>query len=392
MKTRQSVGLILTSAVLLGFTLPTGATALRQIEGPSIILVTIDGVRWREMVRGADPVIVDDKAQDERRDEMLRRFVTPADRAHALTPFIHDALTRGGVLLGDRDHGTCMRVANPYWFSYPGYAELLTGRVDRRNNTNEPVPNPDDTVLGWLSRQPGFKGRVRAYASWRTFHSILGDARTGLSVNAGREPEAGASAEIQAINRVQAGAPDPGGEDDEREDTFTQAYALHALKLYRPRVLYVAFGETDSRAHEGAYDEYLLALNRADGFIRDLWATVQADPARRGRTTLIVTTDHGRGPERSGSDSWRDHGSGLDEQGVPHPESRTAGSDETWAMVLGSHPLGLLPSRGDTCNTSGQIAATILVDLGMNWRRFDTNAAPPLPVGAKTERAVRSIP
>jgi arylsulfatase A-like enzyme len=60
--------------------------------------------------------------------------------------------------------------------------------------------------------------------------------------------------------------------------------------------------------HEGQWDNYLQAIRHDDEIIWDLWQQLQADPVYAGQTTLIVTSDHGRGCE----EGWRDHG-GNDE-------------------------------------------------------------------------------
>ena len=58
----------------------------------------------------------------------------------------------------------------------------------------------------------------------------------------------------------------------------------------------------------------------ADHHLRHLWETVQAMPDYRGTTTMIVTTDHGRG---NGPVEWKSHG------------ARIEGSDKIWIAVIG---------------------------------------------------------
>src|SRR5205085_7039718 len=74
--------------------------------------------------------------------------------------------------------------------------------------------------------------------------------------------------------------------------------AMQYLAEHEPRVLFVGYGETDSWAHAGQRGRYRSALRAADGFVADLWRAIQAAPDYRDRTTLIVTTDHGRGGGR----------------------------------------------------------------------------------------------
>jgi hypothetical protein len=346
-------------------------------EGSRVVLVTIDGVRWQDLFRGADPAIVADPKQTEGAADIRRRFVDVADRGAALAPFLHGVVAAGGVLIGDRDHGSCMTVGNAYWFSYPGYNELLTGHADPRVNSNDPTDNPNVSVLEWLNDRPGFAGRVQALGTWATFHQILNVPRSRLPVNAGVEPMAGEGADVRAANRIQQDMT-PLWATDERFDAITHAYARHVQTAKTPRVLYVAYGEPDAWAHEGSYDKYLLAVANADRFIGELWRAAQADPASRGRTTLIVTTDHGRGAETAGVNGWRNHGSGRDEHGVAHADAKHLGSDQTWAAVLGPRPLQAAAPSG--CATSGAVAATVLDGLGLDWRRYDATIPAPLVV------------
>ena len=69
-------------------------------------------------------------------------------------------------------------------------------------------------------------------------------------------------------------------------------------------MFYFAFGDSDEWAHQGAYDDYLEAIRRTDGWLRELWAAIQAIPEYRGKTSLLITSDHGRGDNPA---EWRSH-------------------------------------------------------------------------------------
>ena len=66
-------------------------------------------------------------------------------------PFLWNVLAKNGVLIGNRDSGSNMGVTNEYWFSYPGYNELLTGKTDPNIDSNKAIDNPNTTILEWLS-------------------------------------------------------------------------------------------------------------------------------------------------------------------------------------------------------------------------------------------------
>lgn len=349
--------------VALAAALMAGPAAQAAEADRRLVLVTLDGLAWTEVFRGADPERAADGAAVSEKDAIRQAFVAPADRAAALMPFLNGVMAKEGVLLGNRDHGSCAAVANDQWFSYPGYNEILTGKPDPAITSNEHGPNKNVTFLEWLNRRPAFAGRVQAVTSWRAYEDILNAERSGLPVNAGWEDAPQRTPAEAAIAALQADAPRLWL--TVRLDAFTHAYALETLKRQKPRVLYVAYGETDDFAHDGRYDQVLWAAQRADRFIGELWATLQADPAYAGRTTLIVTTDHGRGTHSK--QAWRHHGKPFAE------------SDQVWIGALGPEVAKGAKPAGD-CASSSQIAATALQALGLDWRAFDPSAGPPLGI------------
>jgi len=343
-----------------------GGQAAAADSGRKLVLVTLDGLPWTEVFRGADPERAATSAVAvDQRDAIRKAFVEPADRGRALMPFLHDVVAKEGVLLGDRDHGSCAAVGNDQWFSYPGYNEILTGKPDPAIRSNEHGPNRNVTFLEWLNRRPDFAGRVEAVTSWRAYEDILNAPRSGLPVNAGWEDAPTRTAAEAAIADLQADAPRIW--PTVRLDGFTQAYALETLKRRKAKVLYVAFGETDDFAHEGHYDQTLWSAQRADRFLSEIWKALQADPAYAGKTTLIVTTDHGRGT--NGKDAWKHHGKPF------------ADSDQVWIGAIGPD---LRPgARPEGCASSSQVAATALTALGLDWRAFDPAAGKPLDIRRK---------
>lgn len=120
-------------------------------------------------------------------------------------------------------------------------------------------------------------------------------------------------------------------------------------------------GETDEWAHQGKYDMYLDAARRADEFIRRLWDTAQSMPQYRRSTTLLLTTDHGRGATPG---DWTEHG-------------RRPAAEATWFAALGAAvaPLGV---RESMAVTTSQLAATIAAVVGEDFRAAMPAAAPPL--------------
>ncbi|WP_207778385.1 alkaline phosphatase family protein [Balneicella halophila] len=109
-----------------------------------------------------------------------------------------------------------------------------------------------------------------------------------------------------------------------RFDVFTHNYALETLKKEHPQMVYLSYGETDDFAHDGRYEHYLKSAHNTDKMIQEIWEFLQSDPFYRDYTTLIITTDHGRGIDPdSGKQSWRHHG------------TKYKDSEYTWIAMLG---------------------------------------------------------
>ena len=70
--------------------------------------------------------------------------------------------------------------------------------------------------------------------------------------------------------------------------------AIDHLVHRRPRLLWVALGDTDEWAHRHDYRGYLESLRFADNFVGGLAAHLAAMGDYGAHTAILVTTDHGR--------------------------------------------------------------------------------------------------
>jgi hypothetical protein len=336
-----------------GFAAPAAA---QEGTAENLFLITLDGLRWEELFGGADDSLTADL-----------RFVRDTAALHAafwaesrearrqrLMPWFWSVLAREGQLFGNRWLGNRMDLTNLMWFSYPGYNEILVGYSDPNINSNDKRPNPNVTVLEWLHRQEGFEGLVAAFGSWDVFPYIINEERSGIPVNAGfRQAQGpGLSERELFLNELQGQIPSPWG--NVRLDAFTHHYALEYIKREHPRVVYIAYGETDDFAHDSRYDHYLHAARRTDAFIQQLWEYCQQDPFYAGKTAFVITTDHGRGDQPK--QDWTSHGKIY------------KGANAVWAGLLGPGvpPLGERNERGQYWQN--QIAKTAAALLGFDYQ------------------------
>jgi hypothetical protein len=340
----------------------------------NVVLVTLDGVRVQELFGGYDTIIAgaEQEFSGIRSPEELRSAywrATPEDRRRALMPFFWDSLVPRGVLLGDQAHGSGVTLANPHRFSAPGYLELLTGQYQPDVTSNDPTRYPHRTILELVREGLGLRREeVALFASWENFQFYGASDSAMVVLNAGFDtlPDPLSTTLLRELGHRQRWARPIW--EGARLDAFTGALALEYLRTRHPRLVYLAFNDTDDLSHSRRYDRLLDALHATDAFLRELWDGLEADPAYRGRTTLIVTTDHGRGRR---PEDWDDHG------------REVAGAEEIWILMVGAG----IPARGEVSGgppaRQAQVAATVLQLLGLPHTMLEPGADPPLPV---TER------
>jgi len=346
------------------------AQALAAVEPArkteNVVVVVTDGLRWQEVFRGAETALVSDKpggVEDVAATKKAFWRPTPLERREVLLPFFWTVVAKQGVLYGNADAGSSAQVENGFKFSYPGYNEIITGAGDPRIDSNDYPPNPNVSVFEWLNASPELRGRVGVVAGWDAFTRIFNRDRSRLDMRVGWEkpiPDA-ANPRQELLNTLYASITHEFS--DMPWDGLLQQTLLEYVGAKKPRVLFVGFGETDEWAHNGRYDLVLQSAHAVDGFLRELWRTMQEMPEYRGKTTFIVTTDHGRG---DGPENWKHHDWNIE------------GAENMWIAVLGPDTPALGERRNAPRVTQSQIAATAAALLGKDWNAQNPKAAPPI--------------
>ena len=300
-------------------------TQVKAQQTENVIIITTDGFRWQELFGGLDTGVVSAmriKGKDSAHIYQQYWSADVNERRKKLLPFFWSTISSKGQLYGNRNKGNLVNVSNPYWFSYPGYSEIMCGYVDDSINSNDYKPNPNTTLTAFFNKQPKLKGKVAAFGAWNAFDRILNERESGVPVFSAYDNIGGQNpnAQEKLINAMLQDSHRQWHED-ECFDVFTHYGALEYLKKNQPKVLYIAYGETDEWAHAGNYSAYLDAAHRVDAWIRQLWETVQSMPQYRNKTTLFITTDHGRGDKQK--NKWTSHGASVE------------GASEIWFAALG---------------------------------------------------------
>lgn len=221
----------------------------------NVIFVMFDGVRWQEFLNN--------KADS---------FLSKTDKAPTF-PGFWSTLAQQGVIYDDAS------ISNRAVVSLPAYQSIFAGAT-------QPCKDNDcgritvETFPERLRRETGLPAeQVATFSAW-----------TGIAL---------AVEHISSATFVEAGK-----EGNTRLDIDTFPRALAHLKAHKPRFLYISLNDADHQGHAGNYPEYLAALRRYDAWLVELVATLDAMGDYGKNTTLLVTTDHGRGIYWD----WKSHG------------------------------------------------------------------------------------
>lgn len=333
----------------------------QNLKTENVVIVTLDGYRWRELFNGADKkILFRDKYV---KDTTVRATFWSPDahtRRQTLMPFFWNTIGHQGQLYGNRNYDNGVNTANRTLYSYSGYSEMFVGFHDRRVNDNDPIVNPNYTVLEALNKSDEFKGSIAAFSTWQTMPFILREELSGIPVNSGDDKAHGENLtrRERRLNRLSHSEKNPHGD---RYDKFTFGYAMEYLKREKPRVLFISFDETDEHGHGGRYDEYLKSAHAADSMIAVLWKWLQSDEQYKDKTTMLITTDHGRGKSPRG---WKDHALLF------------TGSAQAWLAVIGPDT----PPSGEMKTSMRikleQVAQTIAHLLSFPYSNVKATAAP----------------
>jgi len=313
------IGMIL---LLLSFSVRTNEYTLRSFNSENkLFIITLDGMRWQEIFNGADSALINDARYTAGVPNTKAMYWSQSkeERRQKLMPFFWNVIAHQGELYGNRQLQNKMNVANPYALSYPGYNELMTGRVDLSVFNNGKTYNENLSMLELLNTTTTYKNKVAAFTSWDAFPYILNERKSGLYINSGFEQIKGQdlSTTETLINSIQREVDD---QKNTRYDELTYLACKEYVQKAKPSVVFLSLGGTDEAAHEKKYDEYLRQANNADRMIGELWQFLQTLPEYKDKVTFLITTDHGRGADKN---SWYTHGLLVN------------GSWQTWMALLG---------------------------------------------------------
>jgi hypothetical protein len=361
----RGIGLFIAVAVSAG----VSPEAVSGGQTENVILITLDGVRIQEVFGGMDARLAEHSAEDVYSDiEAVReRFWrdSPEKRREALMPVLWTTLAPMGVVYGNKARGSSVTVRNAIKWSSPGYSEILTGEPQPDVVDNALRRYPHRTVLEYLREAKMLEfHEVAQFGSWDGFRMIAASRDDAFLMNGAYDavPAALSTPEIDDLVELRRGI--MGLWEESSNDTLTFRIATAYLKHNQLRLMWLALGQSDDWAHDDRYDRLLDYLHLADAMLGELWEILQAMEQYRGRTTLVITTDHGRGLSAG---DWAEH------------EATIPGSEDIWLAVIGPDT----PDRGEVAPApplhQSDIAATLLQFFDLTAADFNADAGPPVP-------------
>lgn len=346
------------SKVIAPKPLPIEGTINLPHQTENLVFITLDGYRWQEVFRGADSALLFKEENSKETNDLLREQFWSDDvteRRAKLSPFFWNELVKEGKLYGNRDLGNKVNVTNKYWISFPGYSEIFTGFADPAINQNGMGPNPNYNFLEFLQQEEGYKDNaLAAFCQSAGFYNNLNRARNELNITAGLdllnlmdEPyvkdylSSFDSLNLYSINGTIS-------MDDKNLFIIGRSY----LAWKKPKVMYLSFLGTDTYGHSGKYVSYLKMAYNTNVMIGDIWDYIQSNPNYKDKTTMVITTDHGRGE----GENWKFHGKSY------------LGSDQIWFAAIGpdTKPLGEINNIEQ--NYQNQFAASLVGFLGFKLK------------------------
>ncbi len=344
----------------------TAVASFGQLRTENVILVTLDGARTQEVFGGLDAEVFRSVNKNFTATAAYKNYNAPTakERRERLMPFFWRTLmTKFGSIAGNRELGSQAKTTNQLFFSYPGYSEILTGQAhDDVIKSNDHPQNPFPTILDRLhAKFAAGPNAVAEFSSWDAFMRIATSKPGSFIVNAGYESFDTDDPAMRELFRLQSQVLSPW--PSVRHDYFTFKLAKAHLQKHRTRFIHIGFDETDDYAHDKNYERVLDSVHMTDSWLKELWDLIERDPRYKGRTSLVITVDHGRGNTTS---NWSDHGKDV-------PEAQYI-----WMAFVSPD----IPLRGEWRDTEtvyqNQIAATICRLLQFDLNSVDPGSGKPI--------------
>ncbi|MFD2247010.1 sulfatase-like hydrolase/transferase [Pontibacter ruber] len=228
----------------------------KPLRTKNVIIVVIDGVRYSE-TWGAVPGVI---------PNMSTRLL---GKGVFFNGFLNDA----------------------YTYTNSGHTAITTGINQPIDNYGKELPAHPSFFQLWR-KQTGKPASAAWIVSSKDKLDILANTRDSLWQN-------------QFVPSLNCGVNGPG--TGYRADSLTLVEVKRVLSTDKPNLMLINFMEPDGYAHAENWNYYIRGIARDDRYVQQLYDFLRKDKHYKKKTTLLITTDHGR--HLDGIDGgWIDHG------------------------------------------------------------------------------------
>ncbi len=196
---------------------------------------------------------------------------TWGDPYHENIPVLSKQLSKEGVV------NTAFYNLGPTYTS-AGHTAITTGHYQKISNSGTALPEYSSIFQHWLKKVNGDSTLSYVIAS-KDKLAVLADTKSKDWKGKYRP------ATDCGINGLFSGY---------RADEITYQNSFDILAKKHPRLVLINLKDPDFYGHKNLWDDYLEGIRKSDKFMGDLWAFIERDPFYAGKTTLIMTNDHGR--------------------------------------------------------------------------------------------------
>jgi len=197
--------------------------------------------------------------------------------SHANIPKIDSLADFGAVLTQFRTKTNSG--STPFSETNPGHARLTTGTV--QDIANDGVALPTQPSMFQYYRQQKGKDSL---SGWVVV------SKDKLWILSNTSATAWRNLYRPAFNAGVNGD----GTGGYREDNVTNPIVKQKLTIDHPALMIINYKGPDAMAHAANFAGYIAAIKEVDGYVLDVWKTIQGDPVLKDSTLLFVLNDHGR--------------------------------------------------------------------------------------------------
>lgn len=153
----------------------------------------------------------------------------------------------------------------------PGHTAILTGVYEDINNAGHEFPAYPSFLQTWLKSSNSNPNKAWIVSAKSKIGTL------GNTLNIGWR-----NSYLPTVDALY------------HEDIWTFDRIKACLNDYHPRLLFINLSGPDKRGHEGRWNGYLRAIEETDSMVNQIQNILDTDPYYAGKTTFIVTNDHGR--------------------------------------------------------------------------------------------------